>query len=110
MSWAFDCEAWYPLEARKLRRVMVCCFERSSEGLHSKRASTYWSRVLGLRGQTEGQVPGQGLAEVMRAISKPLRQDRPRELSGLSGVRISPGEGKQETDSWGGLGWKRMQL
>ena len=53
---------------------------------------------------------GQVLAEIMRAISKPLRQDRPHELSGLSGVRISPGEGKQETDSWGGLGWKRIQL
>ena len=75
---------------------MVYCFERSLEGLHSKRSSTYWSRVLGLRGQTEGQVPGQGGAEVMRAISKPLRQDRSCELSGLSGVRISPGEGEQK--------------
>ena len=51
MSWAFDCEARYPLEARKLRRAVVSCFERSSEGLHSKRLSTYWSRVLGLRVQ-----------------------------------------------------------
>ena len=42
------------------------------------------------------QVPGQSLPEVVGTVSEPLREYGPCELCGQLGVRVSPGESKEE--------------
>ena len=43
-----------------------------------------------------GQVPGQSLPKVVGTVSEPLREYGPCELCGQLGVRVSPGERKEE--------------
>jgi hypothetical protein len=46
-SWALAGETWYPLEARKLRRLAVPVSESCWKGGHRRRSSTYCRSVLG---------------------------------------------------------------
>lgn len=42
------------------------------------------------------KIQSRGLAKEMRAVLKILRENSPHKLSGALGVRVLPGEGKEE--------------
>lgn len=69
-------------------------WDRDREGLHRRRSSIV--EECARTGARDGKIPGQDLAKEMGAVLETLQEESPCELSGGLGVRVLPGEGKEQ--------------